>query len=141
MALDIIHVVDDEPSVRTSLERLLRLAGYDVVAHASAEELLAWGGDGGCVILDYDLPGMNGLELHRVLATRGANWQVVFLTGSADFAVDAEALGAGAVGFLVKPAGRTDIFAALERAVERHRRADVQRRVCEPALAALEPPA
>jgi FixJ family two-component response regulator len=79
------------------------------------------------VLLDYDMPGMNGLEVQAALAGRG-DWKIVFLTGRADIPTSVEAMKHGAVDFLVKPADRHQILAAIERALAA-RRADSARRL------------
>ena len=113
----VVHVIDDEAPVRRSLERLLRASGVDVRTYASAEEFLAVADEYCCgrLLLDHQMPGLSGLELQRVLADHG-NWQVVFLTGYADFGTSEEARAAGAVEVLMKPAPRDAILDALERA-------------------------
>jgi FixJ family two-component response regulator len=117
MATETVHVVDDEPQVLKSLGRLLRASGWEVSHHSSAQDFLAQADRaGGCVLLDYDMPGMNGLELQGVLAERGHAWKIVFLTGRADIPTSVRAMKDGAVDFLVKPADRHQILAAIERA-------------------------
>jgi len=115
-----VHVVDDEPGVRKALKRLLEVRGFPVCAHSNAEEFLAVAGAEGCVVLDYDMPGMSGLEVQRVLHSRGSRWQVIFLSGRSDFLIRARhvAMAAGAVAVLAKPARAHDLFAAIERALE-----------------------
>ena len=115
---DVVHVVDDEAPVRRSLERLFRASGMEVHTYASAEEFLAAADAfaGGCVMLDHQMPGLTGLELQRILARRGTNWQVVFLTGHAEFVDSDEALAAGAVAVLLKPAPREALLEAIARA-------------------------
>jgi len=116
-----VFVVDDEPAVRKGLDRLLRAAQLEVKVFASAQEfLLALDHEHpGCVILDYQMPGLNGLELQEVLAARGAHLQIVFLTGHGDIPRTVRAMQGGAVDFLVKPAGREQILPAVGRALER----------------------
>jgi FixJ family two-component response regulator len=128
-----VFVVDDQRQVRTGLERLLRAAGFQVEAFASAQDFLATAGEKGpgCVILDYEMPGLNGLELQEVLAARGEHWEIVFLTGHGDIPKTVRAMQGGAVDFLVKPAGQEQILAAVHRALARDaehraRRAEVE---------------
>jgi FixJ family two-component response regulator len=128
MAPETIHVVDDEPQVLKSLSRLLRASGWQVAQYGSAQDFLAQAGhSGGCVLLDYDMPGMNGLEVQAALASRGVDWMIVFLTGRADIPTSVRAMKEGAVDFLVKPADRHQIVAAVEHALAR-RRANLARR-------------
>src|SRR5262249_27872568 len=92
---------------------------------------------GGCVILDFHMPGLNGLELQELLLDRGTEWQIVFLTGRAEIPQSVQAMKHGAVDFLVKPARGPAILAAVERALLRHdewafesaRHEDVARRI------------
>jgi FixJ family two-component response regulator len=128
-----VFVVDDEASVRNALERLLRAAGLEAQAFASAQELLMAleHEQPGCVILDYQMPGLNGLELQEVLAVRGTPLQIVFLTGHGNIPRTVRAMQGGAVDFLVKPASREQILPAVERAMQRQaqecaRRAEVE---------------
>ena len=116
----VVHVVDDEPGVRRSLDRLLRANGFQVYVYGSAEEFLAVADafGSGCILLDNQMTGLSGLELQRILVERGSNWQVVFLTGQPDPAA-AAAMEAGAVDVLLKPAPGTAIVRALHRALAR----------------------
>jgi FixJ family two-component response regulator len=122
MASQIIHVVDDEPQVLKSLARLLRASGWEVVHYGSPQDFLAQADRaGGCVLLDYDMPGMNGLEVQAALSSRAVDWEIVFLTGRADIPTSVKAMKDGAVDFLVKPADRHQIIAAVEHAFARRR--------------------
>ena len=120
-AIDKVYVVDDEPEVRKALERLLRAAGLQVEAKASAEEFLqaSEGVPSGCVVLDYQMPGVTGLDLQEVLGALGRNWQIVFLSGHGDVPKTVQAMKAGAVDFLVKPADGAQLLGAVRRALER----------------------
>src|SRR5439155_3155209 len=101
----IVYVVDDDPSVRQALERLLRSAGWRAAAFASAEEFLRepLADAPACLILDECLPGLSGLGLQRALAERHAGLPVVFLTGYGDIPMSVRAMKAGAADFLTKP--------------------------------------
>jgi FixJ family two-component response regulator len=116
-----VFVVDDEPEVRKALERLLRASGLQVDVSASAQEFLerSEGVQSGCAVLDYQMPGLTGLDLQDVLADRGGGWQIVFLSGQGDVPKTVRAMKAGAVDFLVKPADGTQLVAAVRRALER----------------------
>src|SRR5512138_1034557 len=100
-----IFVVDDDAGVRRSLARLLRSMGMNVEAFASAGEFLARAPveGAGCALLDVQMPGMNGLELHARMADAGIFLPVVFLTGKGDIPMRVHAMKHGAVDFLVKP--------------------------------------
>src|SRR5205085_297200 len=75
----------------------------------------------GCLILDYKMPGVSGLELQETLASRGAQWQIVFLSGKVDIAKSVKAMKNGAIDVLVKPTTNEVLIAAVERAIERNR--------------------
>jgi FixJ family two-component response regulator len=117
----VIHVVDDDDSVRNALARLLRAAGYDARTHRSAGEfLLAERPDvPGCAILDMRLPGPSGLDLHQRLCEEENPLPVIFLTGYGDIATCVRAMKAGAVDFLVKPVRREPLLASVQLALER----------------------
>jgi FixJ family two-component response regulator len=116
-----VFIVDDEPEVRKALERLLRASGLQVEVSASAQEFLerSAGVQCGCAVLDYQMPGLTGLDLQDVLAGRGGGWQVVFLSGQGDVPKTVRAMKAGAVDFLVKPADGKQLVAAVRRALDR----------------------
>lgn len=125
-----VHIVDDDHSMRTSLERLLASAGYDTACYPSAEALLAVAGPDlvGCLLLDLRLPGASGLELQSRLAERGCTLPVVFLTAHGEVAAGVRAMKQGAVDFLEKPVAPDVLFAAVtaglarDESVRAHRR-------------------
>lgn len=116
-----IFVVDDEPTVRKALGRLLRAAGFEVRLFASAQELLTAieHHRPDCLLLDYQMPGVNGLELHAALLDRGIEMPIVFLTGHADVPERARAMHAGSVVFLRKPASADQLLPAVRSARDR----------------------
>ena len=116
----VVHVVEDDDSVRTAVVRLLRTAGFQAQPYASAAEFLLVAGEnaGGCMVLDVGLPGMSGIELHAALAKR-RDCSVVFLTGRGDVQMGVRAMKDGAVDFLDKPVKRELLLDAVSRAVER----------------------
>jgi FixJ family two-component response regulator len=116
-----VCVVDDEPAVRRGLDRLLTAAGFEVVVFSSGQDFLAAvpSDAPACLILDYQMPGLSGLELRAVLAARGFHAPIVFLSGRSDIVPYARAVLGSEVEFLLKPASRDDIIAAVERAIER----------------------
>jgi FixJ family two-component response regulator len=118
-----VFVVDDEPELRQALSRLLRAEGLDVEAYGSAPEFLARVDDHcvGCLVLDLNMPGSNGLELQQQLATRGAKLGIVFLTGHGDIPASVRAIKAGALDFLTKPVKRADLLRAVHVALEHAR--------------------
>jgi len=137
--LPLVLVVDDDPSVRKGLTRLLAAAGYAVETFASAREFLARPPHPGpcCLVLDVRMPGLTGIQLQELLATTGRRMSIVFVTGHADVRTSVKAMKAGAVDLLTKPVDARDLIAAIQRAVTRDehdraaeaRRAEVQRRV------------
>ncbi|MBR0874951.1 response regulator transcription factor [Bradyrhizobium tropiciagri] len=119
-----VHVVDDDLSFRTAIERRLKLAGYDVVTYASAQELLDRlpGNQGvGCILLDVRIPGLSGPELQNRLIELGSTLPIVFLTGFADTATTVRAIKAGAEDFLTKPVSSEQLIDAIERAMSRQK--------------------
>jgi FixJ family two-component response regulator len=116
-----VHVVDDDAPVRVALTRLLRSAGHEVATYESAEALLAAADRGltGCVLLDLNLPGANGLQLQEQLASHGCHVHIVFLTGHGDVAAGVRAMKQGAVDFLEKPVDDDTLLAAVGAALER----------------------
>jgi RNA polymerase sigma factor (sigma-70 family) len=134
-----VYVVDDDASVRKSLTRLLRSAGYQVESFVSGAEFL----DRpprlapACLVLDIRMPGLTGLDLQRALARRSQPMAIVFITGHGDIPMSVRAMKAGAVDFLTKPYSADDMLGAVRRALEkdgrdhadRLRSADIQQRV------------
>src|SRR6476661_8284246 len=114
----VTFLVDDDGGVLRALGRLLRAAGYETLAFASARHFLAEydANVPGCVILDLTMPGIDGLALQQALAETSANPPVIFLTGTADVACSVRAMKAGAVDFLTKPVDGKQLIAAVERA-------------------------
>jgi FixJ family two-component response regulator len=117
----IVTVVDDDVSVRESLEALIVEAGYRAEVFATAEAFLAhprpW--LTGCLVLDVSLPDLSGLELQKRLAQDAL--PIIFITGHGDIPMTVRAMKAGAVEFLTKPYARETILAAIANAVERSR--------------------
>jgi len=111
-----VAIVDDDASMRTSIERLLQAKGYATIAFASAEELLRSGAADGAIglVLDIHLEGMSGIELRRRLAAAGSTTPVVFITAHDDEKTHDEALAAGCVAYLRKPFDAGQLIAALE---------------------------
>lgn len=114
----IVFVVDDDESVRKSLSRLMRSVGYRVENFPSAEDFLNYSRreEGDCVILDIRMPGMSGLELQRELAARGSKLPVIFVTAHEEEATRGQALEAGAVAVIGKPAEDNLLLDAIDRA-------------------------
>jgi FixJ family two-component response regulator len=118
-----VLVVDDDPSFRRGLQRLLKAEAFQVELFSSADEVLARGPlDGpGCILLDLHLPGINGLDLQAEFVRQGITTPIVFLTGQGDIRSSVTAMRAGAVDFLTKPVPKAALMAALGQAIERDR--------------------
>ena len=114
-----VFVLDDDADVRRALTRLLRSAGHQVRAFESPQAFLAESHDDipGCLLLDLELPGIDGLELQRALVGSHCARPVVFLTGRGDIHASVSAMKAGAVDFLTKPFDVYLLFDAIERAL------------------------
>jgi len=114
-----VYVVDDDPSVRKWMSRLLCFAGYEFRGFASADEFLACERDastsGGCLVLDVAMPGLSGMELQEVLGED--SMPIIFVTGHGDISMGVSAMKKGAVDFLVKPVCGRDILKAVEVAL------------------------
>ena len=117
----LIHVVDDDESLRTALLRLLSAAGFEACGYASTGDFLLHPlpDRPGCLLLDVRMPGPSGLDLQAALQRQGITLPVIFLTGHADVASSVRAMKAGAVDFLTKPVERDTLLDALQRALER----------------------
>lgn len=115
----LVHIVDDDEGMRTAMARLLRAEGFEVRMYASAGELLVTlpSGEPGCIILDVQMPGVNGLELQARIAERDDPLPVIFLTGYGQIPDSVRAMKHGAVDFLTKPADGTVLIDAVGRAL------------------------
>jgi FixJ family two-component response regulator len=115
----VVYVVDDDASIRKSLDRLLRFAGFRTEAFASAEEFLLHvrAPAPGCLILDVQMPGRSGLELQRLLHEGDISLPVIFVTGHGDIPMTVRAMRDGAVDVLTKPFDRDGLLAAVRRAL------------------------
>ncbi len=125
----IVHLVDDDPSVRRALKRLLAAAGHACETWESAEAFLARpvGAAAGCVIIDLQLPGANGLDLQARLAESDELLPLIFLTGRGDIGTSVRAMKGGAVDFLTKPVEPEALLAAIATALDRCREARAAR--------------
>ena len=124
-ASDIVFVIDDDVSVRESLELLIENEGWCVETFPSAQEFL----DRprilapSCLILDISLPGLNGLELQHRIGPERAEMPIIFITGHADISMTVQAMKAGAVEFLTKPLSDEVLLDAIRQALKRSRAA------------------
>jgi two-component system, LuxR family, response regulator FixJ len=135
----VVHVIDDDIGVRQSLAFLLSTAGLAVRVHESAVAFLAAlpEAQGGCIVTDVRMPGMDGLELQRRLRENKIGLPVIVMTGHGDVALAVEAMKAGAVDFIEKPFDDEILLRAIRSALARHaqaaeneaRRADIRGRL------------
>jgi FixJ family two-component response regulator len=116
-----VFLVDDDPSVRKSLARLVQTAGYEVEPFASVREFLARAPYDGpcCLVLDVRMPGLTGLDLQEALRVAGQRLAIVFVTGHRDVPASVKAMKAGAVDFLTKPVDAETLLGAIRQAVAR----------------------
>jgi two-component system response regulator FixJ len=117
----LVAIVDDDASVRQSSDRLIRSFGFRTQIFASGREFLSSvaSGNAACVLLDMRMPEMDGLEIQRALAERGARTPIVFLTGRASEEEERRARSAGAVAFLRKPVNQASLRQAIDSVVAR----------------------
>ncbi len=121
----LVHVVDDDASVRDSLAVLLESAGFSVRAYDSAAAFLQAASDrtAGCVLTDVQMPELNGLELQRRMSEQGIRLPVIVMTGHGDVPIAVEAMKAGAADFLEKPFDDEQLLAAVTSAIAASQRA------------------
>jgi len=127
----LVFAIDDDPSVRKGLTRLLHSAGYKSEIFESAFDFLKREQHAGpaCVIVDVRMPGLNGMDLQESLIQRRREEQLIFITGHGDISMCAQAMKAGAVDFLPKPFRDDDLLGCVERALIRS--AEQRRRSAE----------
>jgi FixJ family two-component response regulator len=119
----IVFVVDDDVSVRESLESLIRCQGWQPETFASAQPFLDYprANIPNCLVLDVSLPGLNGLDLQRLVADDRRDMPIIFITGHGDVPMTVQAMKAGAVEFLTKPFKDDVLLSAIRAALERSR--------------------
>jgi FixJ family two-component response regulator len=119
----VVFIVDDDVSVRESVELLLRHEGFGVETFVSAQEFLKRprATVPSCLVLDYSLPGLNGLELQKLVAVERHEMPIIFITGHGDVPITVKAMKAGAVEFLTKPFSDDVLLTAIRNAIERSR--------------------
>ncbi|HEY0366819.1 MAG TPA: response regulator, partial [Pyrinomonadaceae bacterium] len=117
----IVFVVDDDISVRESLELLIRFAGWQPETFASAEEFLARprASAPSCLVLDVSLPDLDGLELQKLVAADRLEMPIIFITGHGDVPMTVQAMKAGAIEFLTKPFDDEVLLTAIRHAIKR----------------------
>jgi FixJ family two-component response regulator len=117
----IVMIVDDDESIRKAARRLIKSYGFPVETFASADHFLASGrlSETACLVLDVQMPGLNGLELQSRLIAEGHQVPIIFITAFNDENARAQALTAGALGYLVKPFEETELLSAINVALQR----------------------
>ena len=140
----IVFVVDDDVSVRESLESLIRCEGWQPETFASAQAFLDYPRVliPNCLVLDVSLPGLNGLDLQRLVAGERTAMPIIFITGYGDVPMTVQAMKAGAVEFLTKPFNDGVLLTAIQAALERSRVAlsvEAEMRVLRDRYASLSP--
>jgi len=143
-AIPTVFVVDDDVSVRESLELLIGCAGWQAETFASAQEFLSRPRvlAPSCLVLDVGLPDLNGLDLQKRVAADRTDMPIIFITGHGDVPMTVQAMKAGAVEFLTKPFGDEVLLGAIRNAIERSRAAvsrEVEMRVLQNSYASLTP--
>ena len=118
-----VYVVDDDPDVLKAIERLLQSIGLNVVTFPSPHSFLERYDRNapGCLVLDFALPGLSGLELQRILEQEARLLPIVFLTARGDIATSVQAMKHGAADFLTKPVDEAELIAAIQEALTRDR--------------------
>jgi FixJ family two-component response regulator len=126
--LPVVFIVDDDISVRESLELLIRNENWNPQPFASAQDFLNHPRIFGpsCLVLDLSLPGLNGLELQKHLAAHGIDMPIIFITGYGDIPKTVQAMKAGALEFLTKPLDNDTLVSAIRKALDRSRLAIAQ---------------
>ncbi|MBH3331345.1 response regulator transcription factor [Pseudomonas oryzihabitans] len=126
----LVHLVDDDASVRAAVEDLLASVGLDTRSYASAADFLerARLDAPGCLVLDVRMPGMNGLDLQQELQRRGLALPIIFITGHGDIPMSVRAMKQGALEFLTKPFRDQDLLDAIDQALRKAQDAHAQRR-------------
>jgi FixJ family two-component response regulator len=118
-----VHIVDDDPSFATAIERHLKHAGYEAATYKSAQHLLDQlpsENMPGCILLDVWMPKLSGPELQARLGKLGSTLPIIFLTGNPDIPATVRAIKAGAEDFLTKPVSSDVLLQAIERAIAHH---------------------
>jgi len=136
----VVHIVDDDESVRRSVGFLLKTSGYRVQHYASGTELLrdvkslGWG----CILLDIRMPGMDGLEVQQALRELGISLPIIIMTGHGDVPLAVRAMKAGALDFIEKPLEKGVLLSAVEEGFASLRRSDSGRERAKEAAVRLQ---
>jgi FixJ family two-component response regulator len=143
-ASSVVFIVDDDVSVRESLESMVRQAGWNPKTYSTAQEFLDRQKESvpSCLVLDVSLPGLSGLELQKQIVDERSAMPIIFITGYGDVPMTVRAMKAGAMEFLTKPFSDEVLLSAIEQALERSRVAlnrDVEIRALQKAYLSLTP--
>ena len=136
----VVHLVDDDESVRRSVGFMLKTSGFKVHSYPSGAELLkeAKALEPGCILLDIRMPGMDGLEVQQALHDRGVSLPVIIMTGHGDVPLSVRAMKAGAVDFIEKPFEREVLLSAMDSGFAVLRRSDSGRARAKDAAVRLQ---
>ncbi len=143
-ASSVVFIVDDDISVRESLESMVRQAGWNPQTYSTAQEFLDRQKESvpSCLVLDVSLPGLSGLDLQKQIVDERSAMPIIFITGYGDVPMTVRAMKAGAMEFLTKPFSDEALLSAIEQALERSRIAlnrDVEMRALQKAYLSLTP--
>jgi RNA polymerase sigma factor (sigma-70 family) len=143
-ASSVVFIVDDDVSVRESLESMVRQAGWNPQTYSTAQEFLDRQKESvpSCLVLDVSLPGLSGLDLQKQIVDERSAMPIIFITGYGDVPMTVRAMKAGAMEFLTKPFSDEALLSAIEQALERSRIAlnrDVEMRALQKAYLSLTP--
>ena len=136
----LVHLVDDDDSVRRSVGFMLKTSGHLVQSYSSGTELLeeARKLESGCILLDIRMPGMDGLEVQQALQNLGVSLPVIIMTGHGDIPLSVRAMKAGAIDFIEKPFEKAVLVAAIDEAFKSMSRTDSGRARAERAIVRLQ---
>lgn len=136
----LVHLVDDDASVRAAVEDLLASVGLGTRSYVSAADFLdrARLDEPGCLVLDVRMPGMNGLDLQQELQRRGLALPIIFITGHGDIPMSVRAMKQGALEFLTKPFRDQDLLDAIDQALRKAQDAHAQRQQLHELQARLD---
>jgi len=136
----LVHLVDDDESVRKSVGFMLKTSGLRVQGYASGTELLKQSRtlEAGCILLDIRMPGMDGLEVQQALRDAGVTLPVIIMTGHGDVPLSVKAMKAGAIDFIEKPFEKAALLAALEQGFATLQQSEDKRERAKDALVRLQ---
>ena len=136
----VVHLVDDDDSVRRSVGFMLKTSGHKVESYSSGAELLKQvkALDAGCILLDIRMPGMDGLEVQETLRQQGVTLPIIIMTGHGDVPLSVRAMKAGAIDFIEKPFEKQVLLAALEAGFDALERSDSGREKAKDAAVRLQ---